>query len=309
MVGDLAFAAFKSNSAFNGVTILPNSSDVPTEVRQRAAKRLAELTGESVLPIPRKIAEIAVKHIPQFVREFTNLPDRVSGLGLPKERFTQLQNGLADALLADGSDAPMIFGSEESQLFDNLVWARKLAKALDHGAGETLQDISSIVEDAQRVAAQGVLTDLPEALQEAGAETLAAVRGGNFFEDLPDLGHTLETLQQIVSKRCGEEVDGMRSGFEAQVVSFRKSSDYEALDSGEQLTTDQNLGDLVFDCQPTLTGLQAASSTLNRLNNQLQAIRVSVQESVNSLAPKVRRKRPNTTSTLNPDPQRLRRKP
>jgi len=278
VVGDLAFAAFKSNSAFNGVTILPNSSEVPTDVRQRAATRLADLTGESFPALPQKIAEVAVKHLPQFVREFTNLPARASGLGLPTERFTHLQTGLTDALLGDGSDAPVIFGSQESNLYDNLIWARKLIKALDHGAEDTLRKISAILGDAERVAAQGILEDLPQSLNDAGAETLATVKDGNFFDDLPALTHTLEQMEQMVKSRCDEQVGTMRDAFEAQVTSLRESSDYQALDAGQRASTDQNLGNLVFDCQPDLNGLLSASVTLNRLTNDLQSIRASVQE-------------------------------
>ncbi len=279
VVGDTAFAAFKTNSSFNGVTILPNVSEISTEVRQRAAKRLSALTGERLLPLPQKIAEVAVKHLPQFVKEFTNLPSRVSGLGLPTDRFNRLQNGLADALLGDGSDAPSIFGTEESELHDDLIWARQISKALEHGAEKTLTEISALLSRSKGLAAQGVLTDLPAELASAGSETLATVEKGTFYEDIPALGHALDALRDIVTKYCSEEVELMKKGFEAQAESVRLSADYQALDAGARAATDENLAQLVFTCPHDLEGLSTANATLVRLNNGLQAIRASVQKS------------------------------
>ncbi|MDB4657245.1 BREX system P-loop protein BrxC [Verrucomicrobiales bacterium] len=279
VVGDTAFTAFKSNSSFNGVTILPNVSEISTEVRQRAAKRLSDLTGETLLPLPQKIAEVAVKHLPQFVKEFTNLPSRVSGLGLPTDRFKRLQNGLADALLGDGSDAPSIFGTEESELHDDLIWARQISKALGHGAEATLGEISALLSRAQGLAGQGVLTDLPADLAAAGSETLTTVENGTFYEDIPALGHTLDKLRTIVVKHCSEAVESMKQSFEDQVGSVRLSSDYQALDDGARAATDENLAQLVFSCPPDLEGLSTANATLIGLNNELQAIRTSVQKS------------------------------
>jgi hypothetical protein len=285
VVGDLAFGAFKTNTSFNGVTILPNVSEVPTEVRQRAAKRLSDLTGETLLPLPQKIAEVAVKHIPQFVKEFTNLPTRAADLGLPTDRFTRLQNGLADALVGDGSDAPMIFGAEESELHDDLIWARKIGKALDHGAEKTLRELSQLMQEAKRLAAQGVLTDLPDQLEVAGAETLATVKAGTFFDDVPALGHTLDAWRSLVADRSAEQVAMMRDGFAAQVESFRQSNDYLALDEGQRATTDENLSQLVFTCPADLAGLLTANATLVRLGNQLQSIRSAVQKAVTPSPP------------------------
>lgn len=286
VVGDLAFAAFKSNSSFNGATILPNVTEIPAEVRQRAAKRLSDITGETVLPLPQKIAEVAVKHIPQFVKEFTDLPSRVTGLGLPTDRFKRLQNGLADALLGDGSDAPSIFGAEESELHDDLLWARHISKALEHGAEKTLGEISALQQEAKRLAAQGVLPDLPEEFDSAGSETLARVENGTFYEDIPALGHTLDQWHEIISKRCAEEVATLKQTFESQIESLRQSTDYQALDEGERAATDENLGKLVFSCPSDLKGLATANATLIRLGNELQAIRTSVQKAAHPEAKK-----------------------
>lgn len=285
VIGDLAFGAFKTNTSFNGVTILPNVSEIPPEVRQRAAKRLSDLTGETILPLPQKIAEIAVKHLPQFVKEFTNLPSRAANLGLPTERFTRLQNGLADALVGDGSDAPMIFGAEESELHDDLIWARKIAKALEHGAEKTLRELTQLMGDAKRLAAQGVLTDLPGELEATGAETLASVSNGTFHDDIPALGHTLDAWRERVGQRCAQQVETMREGFAAQVDSLRQSGDYLALDEGQRATTDENLAQLVFTCPADLEGLLTANATLVKLGGQLQAIRASVQKAVTPVPP------------------------
>jgi hypothetical protein len=52
VIGPTAFNIFHNNTSFSRGTVKQNTSEVPPEVRQRAAQRLRDLSGEQVAPLP-----------------------------------------------------------------------------------------------------------------------------------------------------------------------------------------------------------------------------------------------------------------
>jgi hypothetical protein len=278
VIGDQSLAAFKNNSSFNQVIVLQNSEDVPAPVRQLAAQRLIQLTGEHVLPLPQRISEVAVKYLPRFLQETQKLPQQVAGLGLPEERLTRLQSSITNALLGDGSNSAMIFGSAESELFQDLLWAREIRKALDHGAAECLRDLSHLLGEAKRLAAQGILPDLPDALEAQGSETLKRIQDGTFHKDLPALDHTLEELRTLVGQRVQDEIKCLTMSLDRQVESLRHSSDFKKLDSSRRTQVEKRLGEISFQPEPTLQGLAKAQTSFTITTTELQSIRDEVEK-------------------------------
>eukprot|EP00903_Cladosiphon_okamuranus_P003932 g3930.t1 len=278
VIGDQTLAAFKNNSTFNQVNILQNTTEVPGSVRQLAAQRLTDLTGENVLPLPQRISDVAVKHLPRFLLEVQKLPQQVAGLGLPEERLSRLQSSITNALMGDGSNSAMIFGAVESELYQDLLWARSVKKALDHGAAETLGELSHLLDEARRLANQGILPDLPEALEAQGSETLGRIKDGTFHENIPALAHTLEELQTLVTQRTQEEIGKLTATLDRQVGSLRGSSDFKKLASSRQAQLEQRLNEIIFLPEPTLQGLAKAQTNFTSTATELQSIREEVEK-------------------------------
>ena len=136
---------FKNNSSFTKVTINPNlDKETPPEVRQAAARRLGELTDESVIPLEQRIAEVASKYLPSFQSELLSLPVMVMPLGVDTERLSRLERSLTGALMGDGAEATTLFGTPDSEIYNDLIWARSLKKSLDGGAKEILQELADL---------------------------------------------------------------------------------------------------------------------------------------------------------------------
>jgi hypothetical protein len=287
VIGDLSLAAFRNNSAFNQVNVLQNTAEVPTEVRQLAAQRLTELTGENILPLPQKISEVAVKHLPRFLLEVQKLPQQVAGLGLPEERLSRLQSSITNALMGDGSDSAMIFGAQDSELYQDLLWTRSIKKALDHGAADTLSELSQLLDEARRLSSQGILPDLPEALEAQGSETLERIKDGTFHEDIPTLARTLEELQALVTQRSQEQIGKLTEALDRQITSLKCSSDFKKLDSSRQVQLEQRLNEITFQPEATLAGLAKAQTNFASTANELQSIREEVEKAAAPVHPRV----------------------
>lgn len=202
----------------------------------------------------------------------------MAGLGLPEERLATLQSSITNALMGDGSNSAMIFGADESELYKDLLWARAIKKALDHGAADALRDLAALLGEARRLAGQGILPDLPETLEAQGSETLQRIQGGTFHEDIPALTHTLEELQTLVTQRSQEQISNLTQTLDRQVDSLTTSSDFQKLDSGRQIQIKQRIDELSFQPEPTLQGLAKAQASFVTTTTELQSLRQEVEK-------------------------------
>jgi hypothetical protein len=180
--------------------------------------------------------------------------------------------------MGDGSNSAMIFGSPESELYQDLKWARAIKKALDHGAADTLRDLSHLLSESRRLADQGILPDLPEALEAQGSETLERIKDGTFHENIPALAHTLEEFQTLVTQRSQEQINTLTETLNRQVDSLKGSSDFKKLATSRKVQIEQRLSEISFQPEPTLEGLAKAQTSFAATATELQSIREEVEK-------------------------------
>ena len=146
---DEACKALSSNKLLGPVAIqLRDARPDPVQLLQ-AMNRLIELTGQQVLPLEEDIGKAARKFLPQFQLDYAGLPSQLQEFQLLLDarhgkRAADLASDLAAVLQGDGTDAIQRFGKKESPLFDSLVWARVLTKALADGLATTLRRLIAI---------------------------------------------------------------------------------------------------------------------------------------------------------------------
>jgi hypothetical protein len=115
------------------------------EVLARAAQRLTELVGDTVIPLEDEISKVAAKQFPKFQLRYGPLATRLENLDCPAwRRSASLNQDLADVLLTDGSDAPQRLGGEESPLYERSAWPPGSMSALKHGLESTIRGLQRI---------------------------------------------------------------------------------------------------------------------------------------------------------------------
>src|SRR5207302_3357509 len=91
------------------------------DVLARAAQRLTDLAGDSVIPLEDEISKATARHFPQLQHRFGPLAEKLEALDLPgSDSVRTLSREIADVLLSDASDAPQRLGGQESLLYDGL---------------------------------------------------------------------------------------------------------------------------------------------------------------------------------------------
>jgi signal transduction histidine kinase len=204
--GPAAVEAVKSTLAFNKVGVGLRDSKVSPEVLDRAARRLQELFGEQVLPLEDRISQAARKHLPDFVERTSALPARLRLLGLRGEgRARNLLDQLNELLKGDASDAASWVGVPDSQIPEDISWARETTRALDHDGERDIRQTVGLLNALDEI---GKL--FPEQrttlASDDGIEMLQDILGSErFFEQLPDLRSTIRTMMAQVNTVYAEE--------------------------------------------------------------------------------------------------------
>jgi hypothetical protein len=277
VVGEQSLEAFKNTTSFARVGILLNGEPPDTLSRQRAAKRLSELTGDPVPPTPPMIAKQANTHIPRFQSEVHPLPRRLGALGIDTERLDRLQRSLIEAQGGDGAEAIRLFGSETSEIFDDLMWIRKIQTALDRGAAEILGKFVNIQKQVQALKAQGALPKLQEDWPALSAGLQTAIQEGTFADDLPSLVTQVDELNAQIGGYVRDYARQQTMLVEEQIKGLKVSADFLSLPVEKQSEMLHRIDRCRPPIEETLEGIQKAGSLTNESIAELQNIRAQAQ--------------------------------
>ncbi|MBK3732780.1 BREX system P-loop protein BrxC [Azospirillum brasilense] len=161
--GQQAVDALKTNTSFRTVGVSLRHDRPSMEVLAKAAGRLTELSGETVLPLEDEISKAARQKLPDLQNRLSPLSERLSTLGLPgADTMDTINRQIAAMLRTDASDAPLRFGAAESPLFEGLLWAIGVKNAFDQGLSDTirsLREIARAIEELPDTGAPGELRD------------------------------------------------------------------------------------------------------------------------------------------------------
>ena len=274
VAGDTALAGLKANQVFTKTTLFPNTEEIPKEHLSKSAERLVELTGETVTPLPKRIAEAVTKHFPEFQRRYADLGSRLRSLDLPgSERVANLINALTDAMVADGSNAPSILGPETSDLYEDLVWAREVKQALKNGAEDTIRELRELERDIQSLPKTGSCESLKldtEALRKEIDERLA---GGEFHRHITDLNSGLSDLKSASSSAASTFLAEHADQLATRKQTLLESPDIQGIkDDQARSSLTAQIEDLALDLGSGLSAARELPARMMEINSRLSNI-------------------------------------
>lgn len=276
--GQQAIDALKTNNAFKPIGVALRDERPSIETLARAAERLTELLGDTVIPLEQEISKAAAKHFPRFQHDYGSLAEKLSGLGLAgSDRVSTLNQDLADVLFTDASDAPQRLGAETSTLYDNLKWALEVKRALDNGLDATLRDLQAHRRDIAALPDTGV----PGALRRELAEDLGTLSERLGKEDFYQHGADFNSLLTHLKNRVRDAVLTLS---EQQKLRLKESiEDLQRLPAWQELTQEERgnvvsrLDSLALDTTPDLAGLKKLLARDYDIHSTLEELKRSIQ--------------------------------
>jgi hypothetical protein len=197
--GQQAIDALKTNNSFKQIGVSLRDERPSIEILSRAVERLTELVGDTFFPLEQEISKAAAKHFPRFQLDYGSLAEKLSGLELAgSDRISTLNLDIADVLFTDASDAPQRLGAETSAIYDNLMWALEVKRALGNGLEATLRDLQAHRRGIVALPDTGVPGELRRELAE-GLGTLSERLGkDDFYRHTADFNTQLTHVKSRV---------------------------------------------------------------------------------------------------------------
>ena len=277
---DQAQAAFATNRAFGGIGVVLRDERPAPEALLRAAERLAELSGDQVMPLEQEVAVAARKLLPDYQASFGPLAVELSSLGLPGEsvaKAEELSTDLREVVSGDGSDAVGRFGGVDSPLHERIQWAKKLKKALDNGLRKSLTHVRRLRDEISALPATGS----PGQLRTSAGEYLATIDELLARESFFDEGPAIAGQAALIDSLVGATAEEMQSQHEAMrkesAQRLAASPEWQELANDEREWAGAQLAGLAKQVEPSLEGLRELLNHDYTVNHQIRELETTLR--------------------------------
>ena len=277
--GQQSIDAIKTNNSFKNIGISLRGGDRPSnEVLARAATRLTELTGETVVPLEDDISKVTIKLFPQLQHQYGPLTEKLRGLNLPGEdRLQNLTHEINDVLLTDASDAPRRLGNEQSELFESLKWAAEVKLKLEQGLEQTLRELRQHCTAIANLPNVALLATLKEELAEALSLIDERLQQADFYRFAADFSTSLTTIRARIRDTVIAMQDLLKTRIKEAEVDLKRVPEWIKLTQQEQTELLGSLERLIVEVTPDLLGLNSITNKLSELQDEVQGLKHSIE--------------------------------
>lgn len=276
--GQLAIDALKTNNAFKQIGVSLRDERPSIETLGRAAERLTELLGDTVLPLEQEISKAAAKHFPRFQHDYGPLAEKLSSLGLAgSERVRALNQEIADVLFTDASDAPQRLGAETSAIYANLKWAQEVKRALDNGLDATLRELQAHRRDIEALPDTGVPGELRRELADDLGTLFERLGREDFYKHVADFQSLLTRLRGRVHDAVITLSDQQKLRLKEGVEDLQRLPEWGALTQEERGNVLNRLDGLSLEATRDLSGLKKLLARDFDIHRTLEELKRSIQ--------------------------------
>lgn len=255
--GQQSIDALKTNNSFKPIGVALREERPSNETLGRAAERLTELVGDTVIPLEQEVSRAATKHFPRFQNDYGSLSEKLSGLGLAgSDRIRSMNQDIADVLFTDASDAPQRLGAENSAIYDNLKWALEVKRSLDNGLDGTVRDLQSHRLEIDELPNTGAPGELRKELSD-DLETLSErLKKEDFFKHAADLSSLLTHIKARVRETVSSLSEQQKQRLKEGVEDLQRLPEWAGLTQGERCNAIAQLEALGLTVSDDLAGLR-----------------------------------------------------
>lgn len=255
--GQQAIDALKTNNSFKPIGVALRDERPSIETLGRAAERLTELVGDTVIPLEQEISKVATKNFPRFQHDYGSLAEKLSGLGLGgSDRIVTLNQDLADVLFTDASDAPQRLGAENSAIYDNLRWAAEVKRALDNGLDITVRALQSHRHEIDELPNTGAPGELRKELSEDLVNLSERLKKEDFFKHVADLSSLLTHIRGRVRDTVLSLSEQQKLRLKEGVEDLQRLPEWSGLTQEDRGNAVERLEELALTVSEDLSGLK-----------------------------------------------------
>lgn len=279
--GQQSIDALKTNNSFKAIGVALREERPSNETLGRAAERLTELVGDTIIPLEQEISKAATKHFPRFQNDYGSLSEKLSGLGLGgSDRIRTMNQDVADVLFTDASDAPQRLGAENSAIYDNLKWAIKVKRALDNGLDETVRQLQSHRREIGDLPATGAPGELRNELSDDLDALSERLEKDDFFKHAADLNSRLTHIKARVRDTVNSLSERQKQRLKEGVEDLQRLPEWAGLTQEERGNAVAQLEALGLTVSDDLAGLRKLLSRDYDVSTTIDELKRSIARQV-----------------------------
>ncbi|WP_373707968.1 BREX system P-loop protein BrxC [Kaistella sp.] len=303
--GPKAIEALKNVIGFNKIGISTyQANERPTmQMLSLSVRRLAQLTGEQVAPLQDKIAEVVRRFFPEFQTKYSAIKTKLEYLELPgQERAQEVQDGIAEVLKGEGSDAAFRLGKDDSDLFLNLMWITEVHKGFENGMEKSFRIANDLRKNIENLPDSGLLKDLKESTQSDFDLVKEITADEAFVERTSELKNAISNIQTLCSDYCQKLQTTENIKIQSEIDQIKNDQDWSELKEEQKEVLLSKLGSLVVENKQGLDGIKEILNLNYSINNTFTEVRGQITEYVKTPVPipPVVSPEPGGTSPVNP---------
>ena len=277
--GQQAIDGMKTNNTFRSIGVSLRDDRPTNEILAKGAERLTDLSGDAVVPLEEDISKAAQKVLPDLQRRYASLGEKLSGLALPgTDTMESVNRQIADLLLTDASDAPQVFGAEQSTLYDELKWAQEVKLAFDNKLDRTIWRIRNLEREIATLPGTGAPGDLSKAVRDDIEAINERLKQQRFFDHAADLNTRCTSIENQVSetvRAMAKSQDDLIKGAEADLARVPEWTQFTA---EEQQNALSELQSLAVEVDEDIAGLKKLISAQYDITNTIEALKKRIIE-------------------------------
>ena len=277
--GEVALNSLKNTVNFGKIGVSLREVRPSAENMIRAAERLVELTGESVLPLEEEISKKVIRHFPDFQQSYAPLAVQLEGFSLAGgERARGIQDNLAEIIKGDASDAANRLGGEICTLYEDLLWAREVKKVFDNGFAAIVKKANSLLMDIPVLTKAGIPFELIRETEENRTMLAGYLSRDDFYNYLPEIQNRISMIDEKIEQKTILLVKEQNEFLEAQKLGIQSSPNWSRLGQEDQARLARELDQLQVEAGKGLTGFRNLIGNQYYLNTLLQKIEKEIEK-------------------------------
>lgn len=283
--GPKAIEALKNVNGFNkiGISTYQANEKPSMEMLALSIKRLAQLTGESVAPLQDKIAEVVRKHFPEFQSKYSPIKTKLEYLKLPgQEKAQEVQEGIAEVLKGEGSDAAFRLGKSDSNLFDNLIWIANVHKGFEQGMESAFKEANTLKESIDALPDSGIPKELKENSEGDFIIIQEITNDSEFVNRTSDLKDKISNIKTLCSDYCQKLLTSENEKIEAEIEQIRTSKEWNKLNPEQQEELAKTMDGLVITNKQGLEGIKDILNLNYTITDTFRTVRNQIKDFIES---------------------------
>ena len=257
--GPKAIEALKNVNGFNKIGISPyQANEKPSmEMLSLSVQRLIQLTGEQVAPLQDKIAEVVRRHFPEFQTKYSSIKTKLEYLHLPgQDKAQEVQEGIAEVLKGEGSDAVFRLGKPNSDLFENLLWISNVYKGFENGIENAFKEVNILKSNINALPNSGIPKELKENTQSDFDLVEEITNDNEFVSRTADIKDAISNIKNLCSDYCQKLLTSENEKIEAEIAQIKSSKDWDKLSKEEQDEITAQMKGLVMENKQGIDGIK-----------------------------------------------------